>query len=233
MKLVIFDLDGTLTDTNQVDARCYVAALAQVFGLAEVNEDWSSYVNATDPGILQELCERRLGRRLLPDEMEAFEVRFSSLLQQEYERDAGQFRQIPQAGALLERLAHDPDWRASIATGGWRRTAAFKLSVAGLALDGLPLASGNEAVSREGILLASQEMAQGAYGVEGFSRVVSVGDGTWDIRAARALGLPFIGVGAGDHLARAGARQVVADFSQVEEFLRLLDIAQVPQSGGK
>ncbi|MBI3191378.1 MAG: hypothetical protein HYZ36_01850 [Pedosphaera parvula] len=53
MHLVIFDIDGTLTETNAVDADCYVRALAEVFGFADVDTDWSTYPHVTDSGGLQ------------------------------------------------------------------------------------------------------------------------------------------------------------------------------------
>jgi len=39
VNLVIFDIDGTLTATNQVDTRCFAAAFLEVFG-TEISTDW-------------------------------------------------------------------------------------------------------------------------------------------------------------------------------------------------
>ena len=39
MKLVLFDIDGTLTLTNEVDNRCYVCALGEALGTAEIDTD--------------------------------------------------------------------------------------------------------------------------------------------------------------------------------------------------
>ncbi len=36
MQLVIFDIDGTLTQTNHVDTCCYIQAVKDVLGLDEV-----------------------------------------------------------------------------------------------------------------------------------------------------------------------------------------------------
>jgi phosphoglycolate phosphatase-like HAD superfamily hydrolase len=44
-----------------------------------------------------------------------------------------------------------------------------------------------------------------------FERIVSIGDGYWDLVAARLLGLDFIGIGSGqaaERLKAAGARNV-------------------------
>ena len=62
MTLVMFDIDGTLAETFQVDSECYVQALKDVFGFSDVNTDWSSYKHTSDSGILNELVQSRLGR---------------------------------------------------------------------------------------------------------------------------------------------------------------------------
>ncbi len=50
MHLVMFDIDGTLTETMKVDEECYVRSLAEVCGFTDVETDWSSYTHATDSG---------------------------------------------------------------------------------------------------------------------------------------------------------------------------------------
>ena len=36
MRLVMFDIDGTLTDTMKVDALCFVRAFAEVCGFGDI-----------------------------------------------------------------------------------------------------------------------------------------------------------------------------------------------------
>ena len=43
MKLVIFDIDGTLTQTNEVDSRCFIEALQHVLGVEEFDTCWENY----------------------------------------------------------------------------------------------------------------------------------------------------------------------------------------------
>jgi beta-phosphoglucomutase-like phosphatase (HAD superfamily) len=40
-RLAIFDLDGTLTDTNAVDDECYLEAMSTELGCAP-NPDWTT-----------------------------------------------------------------------------------------------------------------------------------------------------------------------------------------------
>ena len=54
MNLVMFDIDGTLTQTCAVDAACYVEAVMEVTGLRAISTDWASYRHTTDSGILDD-----------------------------------------------------------------------------------------------------------------------------------------------------------------------------------
>jgi phosphoglycolate phosphatase-like HAD superfamily hydrolase len=60
---------------------------------------------------------------------------------------------------------------------------------------------------------------------EVFACIVYVGDGVWDARACRALGIPFIGVGSGVRAARLaseGAVRVFKDLSESDLFSETL-----------
>lgn len=62
MKLVIFDIDGTLTRTSGVDDACFIPTLAEFFGTTDFDTDWSRYPHVTDSGILDRLSRRFRGR---------------------------------------------------------------------------------------------------------------------------------------------------------------------------
>ena len=71
MRLVIFDVDGTLTD-SAVDTHCFLSAFADVCGFAHVNSDWSRYKSVTDSGVFCEVFESRNGRMPTPSETAMF-----------------------------------------------------------------------------------------------------------------------------------------------------------------
>ncbi len=50
-KLAIFDVDGTLVQSYELDGECFVAAFHDAFGIAEVDTDWVRYDHTTDPGV--------------------------------------------------------------------------------------------------------------------------------------------------------------------------------------
>ena len=49
--VALFDIDGTLTATNEVDRDCFLAAFLQEFAITEIDSDWLGYEQTTDRGI--------------------------------------------------------------------------------------------------------------------------------------------------------------------------------------
>lgn len=54
MNLVMFDIDGTLVESYDFDASCFVQAVQNVLDIC-IDTDWSKYVHVTDSGILDEI----------------------------------------------------------------------------------------------------------------------------------------------------------------------------------
>ncbi len=76
MHLVMFDIDGTLTETGKIDEECFVRSLADVCGFADVKTDWSSYKHTTDSGCAVSLTLRPIGRATSTRRIPAFFTRF-------------------------------------------------------------------------------------------------------------------------------------------------------------
>ena len=229
MDLVIFDIDGTLTDTNEVDETGFAEAVTREFGLTGFSTDWSDYEHCVDRFIVGELVRRHLERKVSPEELERFQSTFLSILRDEYARAPEKFTPIVGAAELLTRLRADSQPGIALATGGYRLTARFKLERAGLEVADLPLASADDGLARDEIIGAALARARSAYGVEQFARVVSVGDGLWDLGTARLLKMPFVGIAGGlraERLRAAGADVVLVDFSDLEAAMRALTTAR-------
>ena len=54
MRLIMFDVDGTLVDSTGFDEECFLKASEILFGI-EISSDWDTYKYATDIGILEEV----------------------------------------------------------------------------------------------------------------------------------------------------------------------------------
>ncbi|PJA43470.1 MAG: HAD family hydrolase, partial [Verrucomicrobia bacterium CG_4_9_14_3_um_filter_43_20] len=62
MNLVIFDIDGTLTDSDELDEVCFIKAVKDFWDIDTFNTDWESYGNYTDSFVLREIAKEHLGR---------------------------------------------------------------------------------------------------------------------------------------------------------------------------
>jgi phosphoglycolate phosphatase-like HAD superfamily hydrolase len=231
MRLAIFDIDGTLTETNSVDSVCFVQAMTDAHSIRGVDTNWGAYPHTTDSYITRELFRERFGRPPDDDELSRFRTRFVNLLEEHRAKDASLFAQIGGAAAALERLGREPGWAVAVASGCWRGSGVMKLRAAGLELGDAPSAFAEDGLSREEILLAAVSRAREFYRQESFERVVSLGDGLWDVRAARNLEFAFVGVARGARakgLRRAGASHVVEDFKDYGRLMRCLTGAEIP-----
>jgi phosphoglycolate phosphatase-like HAD superfamily hydrolase len=231
MKLAIFDIDGTLTDTNRVDDECFIAALAEAHNITEVNANWSAYPHTTDSGITAYIFQERFERAPQAEELTTLKDCFVNLLNVRSQSASAQFCEIPGAVAALEMMRREPDRAVAIATGCWQASAVLKLKVAGIETDGIPAAYAEDGLSREEILRVAVSKALERYGQQRFEKIVSVGDGVWDLRAARRLALAFLGVGRGEAEARlreAGASHVIQDFADYRRLIKCLNEAEIP-----
>jgi phosphoglycolate phosphatase-like HAD superfamily hydrolase len=219
----MFDIDGTLTLTNDVDNRCYVRAMSQYLGRS-VDDDWSRYRHVTDAGIARELFAAQ-GRPL--EELPQVREHFVALLAESLEADPECCRQVAGAGRLLDQLRQRDDVAIGLATGAWRDSALLKLRYAGLAQRGLAFASSDDAESRTEIMLLCRQRAAAARSITTFDSVTYLGDGVWDAAAAASLGWRFIGIGSGEQsnrLRRQGAEQVLEDFCDTPRVMHALGL---------
>jgi phosphoglycolate phosphatase-like HAD superfamily hydrolase len=233
MKLAIFDIDGTLTVTDRVDDICFVQALADAHGITGVSTHWAEYPHTTDSAITSHIFQERFNRAPEEAELVKFKSHFVGLLEDYRAKDSSLFGEIAGASSMLRRLNQEPEWRVAIASGGWRVSATLKLKTAGIEVNDYPAAFADDGLSREEILQTAVMKAQTLYRRNNFDRVVSVGDGLWDVRSARQLRFPFLGRGSGeggDKLRRAGATHVIKDFSDYSRLLDCLAEADVPKA---
>jgi phosphoglycolate phosphatase-like HAD superfamily hydrolase len=227
-RLAVFDIDGTLTDTNAVDDECFARAVAEVIGLNVANINWTQAPHITDSGLLSWLCTRHHGRS--PEAAEIVETsrRFAELLRAEVMTRPERFAPLPGAREILQTV-RSAGWHVAVATGGWHVSAALKLAHAEISMGGIPLATADDALSRGEIVQLA--VARARSDVADFDDVVCIGDAIWDVETAAVLGCRFLGVGRGERVTRlkdAGAEIVLSDFSDVRRVLDALERATLP-----
>ena len=222
--IVIFDVDGTLSRTSEVDDDCWMAAARSILGVESMSTDWSTYTHSTDEAIATDLIRDRTDLPREPATVHAVRDDFAARITDALARDPDLFQPIPGAVEIFGIL-ESAGWTPAIATGGWRRTAEMKLRAAGVPFDGVPAAHADDAHPREEIVRISATRAVPP-GLEHFQRAAYVGDGIWDVRAAATLGIGFIGIGEGEAAGRlrgAGAETVFPDFEDPQRFLAAVE----------
>ena len=226
-RLAIFDIDGTLTDTNGVDDDCYRTTIAESLGIAESAIDWSGAAHVTDGEIFRFLCAAHGRSEPSVDEMVRARSRFVDRLRAELQQTPARFAAIRGASTMLGRIV-EHGWFVAFATGGWGPSARLKLTVTELAIDDGVFACADDGRSRADIVRLARDRAEAFYGRR-FDRVVSIGDGVWDVQTAIELDMPFVGIGTGpraDQLRVAGARVVLPDYSDLDAFITALENAR-------
>ena len=227
--LLIFDIDGTLCLSSDIDNTCYVDACQNVLGAPAIDTDWANYPDATDPVIGRSLIEQHvpgaaddneLTRRKLTELQDAF---LGGLRQR---IGPAECQAVPGARELIHTIAdglddEHPPIHAAIATGAWRASAELKLNTARIDPGPrIPLRTSSDADHRVDIIRAAWSAAETeARRLFDHTDVTYLGDGVWDAKAARELRVNFIGVGAehgkADRLRRAGVEHVVHDLRGV------------------
>ena len=231
MNLAIFDIDGTLTETNAVDEICFVQAFAETHSITEINTNWVQYQYVTDSGIMFQIFQERFGRPPADGELQNYKSCLVDLLETHRSRDSSLFAEISGAARALSRLNREREWAVALATGCWRVSAELKLKAAGIETEHLPAAFAEDGLSRETILQTAMSRAQRSYSQSHFERIVGVGDALWDVQAAGNLGIPFVGVGKGDRglrLRQVGAAHMLEGYSDCQALIDCLRKAEVP-----
>ena len=213
-QLFLFDIDGTLADTQSIEDPCFFQALEEVHGIVLKNEDWSTWPHVSDWGIVRELL-RRLGRE--SEEfafMSAFRARFAELVREAVGRTD---ISVPGVAELPERFRREG--RAfALATGGWGISARIKLGgiPGGEAWLKAPMASSDDHYDRREIMKIALKRAEIHYG-RPFREVCYFGDGAWDVSAARDLRMGFVGLDlhANGKLKKLGVARVLRDFREL------------------
>jgi phosphoglycolate phosphatase len=196
MRLLLFDIDGTLLETHGVGRRAVEAALSELTG-SPVSTEGISFSGKTDPQILREVLTASgadapwLDGRF-PEALAAYERTAATLL------DPARVSALPGAVALVERLAAEGGSQLALLTGNIRPMAYRKVDA--LALGGyFPFgAFGCDHEDRNCLPAVAAERAEAHTGRRfGPEETVVIGDTPRDVECARAFGARVLAVATG------------------------------------
>jgi phosphoglycolate phosphatase len=237
MKLVLFDIDGTMLWTDGAGRRAVHRALEAVFG-TPARED-HEFDGKTDPQIVRELME--LGGVPVPQ----IAARLSEALTRYVEElrleldgvgEGGHADKIyPGITALLDALDARDDVLLGLLTGNVRDGAMAKLRAVGLSAGRFKVgAFGSDHADRSHLPAIARQRAEAMLGMPIPGRnVVVIGDTPADMGCGRGIGARAIGVATGRYTVeqlracRPGA--VFANLSDTEAVMRA--IIGHPQDG--
>lgn len=230
MKLVMFDMDGTLTDAFAIEENCYVRAIEQALQLSGVRTEWETYTHTTASFCLEEIVRRARGTLPTAEESRAVQRCMIELMSDITRRTGRRTQEMPGAAAAVRELQRR-GYAVAIASGDWEATARHKFTTAGIPYESLPAAFCEVANPRTEIMQAALSRAAAHHGVARFERITYVGDAAWDVRACRELGWPLVGVGTSELARRMpalGVTHVVPHYLDLGAFLAAVDAAGPP-----
>jgi phosphoglycolate phosphatase len=218
MKLVLFDIDGTLLWTDGAGRRAIHHALAEVFGSTGPTDYW--FDGKTDPQIVRALM-RIVGHDdgQIDARMQAVFDRYVERLRLELRAPGYRPRVTPGVLELLDALEARGNVVLGLLTGNLADGARAKLEAAGIDPARFRVgAYGSDHEERTSLPDVARRRLRDVLGLEvEASDCVIIGDTPADIACGRSVGARAIGVGTGrysvDELRAHGAAAVFADLS--------------------
>lgn len=196
MRLLLFDIDGTLLTSNGAAGPAILRALSDLVGRPMALHG-VSFSGKTDPRILREILRandvpEQTVEALLPHALQAYATLASSAI------TADTVRALPGAAALLEALAPREDAHLALLTGNLERTAYLKLDAVGLTRYFPFGAFGSDDGDRNALPLVACQRAGAALNQPvALHDAVIIGDTPRDIACGRAHGCRTVAVATG------------------------------------
>ena len=221
MRLILFDIDGTLLECGPQAREILSATLQEVYG-ATGSIDWFDFAGRTDPGIvLDVLKDAGIGEQDILDRIPEVREKYAARLEERL--DAGRMRLLPGVPEHLEALAQRDDVVLGLVTGNWEPGARTKLSRFDLNRFFDFGAFGCDGVNRSDLPPLALERAERITGRRFLpEETLIVGDTIHDISCARAHGIPVLAVATGrttaETLRDSGADRVVADLTEISDW---------------
>jgi phosphoglycolate phosphatase-like HAD superfamily hydrolase len=227
VKLVLFDIDGTILLTDGAGKRAIHRALVETFGAT--GPDDHAFGGKTDPQIARELM--RLvghGDDHIDARMTELLDRYVGYLHEELRSGADGVRVMPGVRELLDALDERDDVIVGLLTGNLEEGARAKLRSAGIDPGRFVVgAYGSDHEERGALPAVAQQRAREQLGIHVTGTdVVVIGDTPADIHCGRGVGARAIAVATGQYsvseLWEHTPAAVFADLSPTGDVIRVI-----------
>ena len=223
MKLLLFDIDGTILSTNGAGSRAASRAFERMHGIKDAMEKVNA-AGKTDPLIFGEVFRNELGRDNTPEEEAQVYGYYVEYLQEEIK--TAEIDVKPGVRELLNNLSGREDILLGLGTGNIEKGARIKLGQAGLNGHFKFGGFGCDAEHREEVIRRAIERAHEHKTSEAtFSETYVIGDTPLDIIHGRAAGARIVAVATGyysiEELREHDPDYLYEDFGDTESVVRI------------
>ena len=228
MRLVLFDIDGTLLLTGGVGQSSARASLERVFGTAGRVDEFYPGGRTIEAIFKDTLADAGISDEDYHAKRQALYTDFFEEFKRRLESGEHRIRPLPGTQELLKALRAREDVVVGLVTGNHQYTARYKLAYAGFDLELFRVgAYGDESDHRPDLVRIAQARAAELTGEPLSGRAtVMVGDTTRDVLAAKEAGALSVAVASGtDDLAllkTVSPDHLLPDLADLEQVLAII-----------
>ncbi len=197
MKILLFDIDGTLLKTDGAGTRAANRAFEKIYGIKGAMSKIDA-AGKTDPIILKEIFQNEFQRDYAHEEAQELYKHYVPFLEEETSTSVTEV--MPGIPELLENLSRREDMLLGVATGNIEQGAWIKLKSGGLDKHFHFGGYGSDSHIREHLILKAFERARShiGYSIE-IKKTFVIGDTPFDINHGRAAGAVTVAVATGGY----------------------------------
>ena len=227
MNLIIFDIDGTLLQNNNISNIAFKNTLSKLFDINDYDTTWDNYNYTTDIGILREIYFNHTGHSLTWEKILTFEKEYFDNYMLSNSNLANENDSLfPGTKALFEAIKKSEKWEYGIYTGGFRLVANLKLNTIGIDPFYTPVAYAQDGLDRVDIFRVAYERAKLLYNCKSFKKIILVGDSPSDIKVASHHNISMIqpkGAPSIEQLKSKNTKIVMIDYQNINSFFETIE----------